>query len=68
MKRKYCSVHDSLYRGKPMTTFQVNDTVGAIVRDRPALSRLFEQDMHQHFHKENNVLFPRAIALEHTKA
>lgn len=51
-----------------MTTFQINDTVGAIVRDRPALSRLFEQDMHQHFHKENNVLFPRAIALEHTKA
>jgi regulator of cell morphogenesis and NO signaling len=24
----------------------------------------FEQDMHQHVHKENNVLFPRAIALE----
>lgn len=28
----------------------------------------FEQDMHQHVHKENNVLFPRAIALERTKA
>ncbi|PLZ94113.1 iron-sulfur cluster repair di-iron protein [Fischerella thermalis] len=28
----------------------------------------FEQDMHQHIHKENNVLFPRAITLEHTKA
>jgi regulator of cell morphogenesis and NO signaling len=27
----------------------------------------FEQDMHQHIHKENNVLFPRAIALEQTK-
>lgn len=35
----------------------------------------FEQDMHQHVHKENNVLFPRAIAygrsqttaLDHTK-
>jgi regulator of cell morphogenesis and NO signaling len=27
----------------------------------------FEQDMHQHVHKENNVLFPRAIALEQTK-
>jgi regulator of cell morphogenesis and NO signaling len=25
------------------TTFQINDTVGAIVRDHPALSRLFEQ-------------------------
>ncbi|MBD1846999.1 iron-sulfur cluster repair di-iron protein [Cyanobacteria bacterium FACHB-63] len=24
----------------------------------------FEQDMHQHVHKENNVLFPGAIALE----
>jgi regulator of cell morphogenesis and NO signaling len=28
----------------------------------------FEQDMHQHVHKENNVLFPRAIALEQQKA
>ncbi|WP_421658272.1 hypothetical protein [Leptothermofonsia sp. ETS-13] len=28
----------------------------------------FEQDIHQHIHKENNVLFPRAIALEHIKA
>jgi regulator of cell morphogenesis and NO signaling len=28
----------------------------------------FEQDMHQHIHKENNVLFPRAIALEYVKA
>jgi regulator of cell morphogenesis and NO signaling len=27
----------------------------------------FEQDMHQHVHKENNALFPRAIALEQTK-
>lgn len=26
-----------------MTTFQISDTVGAIVRDHPALSRLFEQ-------------------------
>jgi regulator of cell morphogenesis and NO signaling len=24
----------------------------------------FEHDMHQHIHKEDNVLFPRAIALE----
>jgi regulator of cell morphogenesis and NO signaling len=24
----------------------------------------FEQDMHQHVHKENNVLFPGAIAFE----
>jgi regulator of cell morphogenesis and NO signaling len=28
----------------------------------------FERDMHQHIHKENNVLFPRAIALEQAKA
>lgn len=27
----------------------------------------FEQDMHQHVHKENNVLFPKAIALEQLK-
>jgi regulator of cell morphogenesis and NO signaling len=23
-----------------------------------------ERDMHQHVHKENNILFPRAIAVE----
>jgi regulator of cell morphogenesis and NO signaling len=28
----------------------------------------FEQDMHQHIHKENNVLFPKAISLEKIKA
>jgi regulator of cell morphogenesis and NO signaling len=28
----------------------------------------FEQDMHEHVHKENNVLFPRAIALEQQRA
>ncbi len=26
--------------------------------------RQLEQDMHQHVHKENNILFPRAVALE----
>jgi len=30
------------------------------------LGRL-ELDMHQHVHKENNILFPRAIALERTR-
>jgi regulator of cell morphogenesis and NO signaling len=37
---------------------------------RATLSALadFEQDMHQHIHKENNVLFPAAIALEVAKA
>uniref|UniRef100_B8HL90 Hemerythrin-like domain-containing protein n=1 Tax=Cyanothece sp. (strain PCC 7425 / ATCC 29141) TaxID=395961 RepID=B8HL90_CYAP4 len=28
----------------------------------------FEQDMHQHIHKENNVLFPAAISLEQQKS
>ncbi len=26
--------------------------------------RAFEADLHQHIHLENNILFPRAIALE----
>ena len=26
--------------------------------------REFQQDLHQHIHLENNILFPRAIALE----
>ena len=25
----------------------------------------FERDLHQHVHLENNILFPKAIALEH---
>ncbi len=28
----------------------------------------FEQDLHQHIHLENNILFPKAIALEETMA
>ncbi|MBN8603261.1 MAG: iron-sulfur cluster repair di-iron protein [Planctomycetes bacterium] len=31
-----------------------------------SLARL-EADMHQHIHKENNVLFPKAIQLEHNR-
>jgi len=27
----------------------------------------FESDLHQHIHLENNILFPRAIAMEKTK-
>lgn len=30
--------------------------------------REFEQDLHQHIHLENNILFPRAIALEGSAA
>jgi len=30
--------------------------------------REFEQDLHQHIHLENNILFPRAIALEASAA
>ncbi len=30
--------------------------------------REFEQDLHQHIHLENNILFPRAIALETAQA
>jgi regulator of cell morphogenesis and NO signaling len=30
--------------------------------------REFEQDLHQHIHLENNILFPRAIALESSAA
>ena len=28
--------------------------------------RDFEADLHQHIHLENNILFPRAIAMEKT--
>ncbi len=27
----------------------------------------FEADLHQHIHLENNILFPRAIAMEHSR-
>jgi regulator of cell morphogenesis and NO signaling len=28
----------------------------------------FEEDLHQHIHLENNILFPRAIAMEKTNS
>jgi regulator of cell morphogenesis and NO signaling len=28
----------------------------------------FERDLHEHVHLENNVLFPKAVALEHGRA
>ena len=28
----------------------------------------FEADLHQHIHLENNILFPRAVEMEHTSA
>jgi regulator of cell morphogenesis and NO signaling len=30
--------------------------------------RDFEQDLHQHIHLENNILFPRALSMEHSAA
>ena len=37
---------------------------------RAALDGLaeLERDMHQHVHKENNILFPAAVALEQSSA
>jgi regulator of cell morphogenesis and NO signaling len=32
-----------------------------------AMLQEFEEDLHLHVHLENNILFPRAIALEHTE-
>ena len=29
--------------------------------------RQLERDMHRHVHKENSILFPRAIKLEQTR-
>jgi regulator of cell morphogenesis and NO signaling len=39
---------------------------GACTSFRTLYQRLatFEADLHQHIHLENNILFPRAIALE----
>ncbi len=51
-----------------MLTAAYTPPEGACFSYRTLYSALqeFEADLHQHIHLENNVLFPRAIALEHS--
>ena len=51
-------------RGSPVQDhFAVEDACPTFHAFYDAL-REFEQDLHQHIHLENNILFPRAIELE----
>jgi regulator of cell morphogenesis and NO signaling len=48
--------------------FAVPDDACASYRTLYAALENFEQDLHQHIHLENNVLFPRAIEMERSVA
>lgn len=67
--RRMESEHDSAGNGLETIRELTDDYAipqGACNSYRAMLSALeeLEQDLHQHIHKENNILFPRAISIE----
>lgn len=65
MEREHVSAGDALLQIRALTNdYQLPpyacDTVGALYDGL----RVLEADLHVHIHLENNILFPRAIALE----
>ena len=69
MEREHDGHGDALARIRELTD-NFTPPLGACNTFRAALDGLreLEADMHQHVHKENNVLFPRAIELERKPA
>lgn len=69
MEREHESAGDALRRIRSLTAdYAVPESACNTYRVMlDSLARL-EADMHQHVHKENNILFPAAIALERGKA
>ncbi len=65
MEHEHASAGDAIGRLRELTDGFTPDTE-ACNTHRALLAGLahFEADLHQHVHKENNVLFPRALTLE----
>jgi regulator of cell morphogenesis and NO signaling len=65
MEREHDDAGNALAQMRQLTN-DYTPPAGACNTYRAMLSSLaeLEADMHQHVHKENNILFPRAIALE----
>jgi len=67
--RMMCAEHDGA--GEALRTFRTITSEYKLPEDACASYRGlyealqgFEADLHQHIHLENNILFPRAIAME----
>lgn len=66
MEREHRDAADELQAIRELTNgYSAPDDGCTTYRVCMAELRRFEQDLHRHVHLENNVLFPRAIALEH---
>jgi regulator of cell morphogenesis and NO signaling len=65
MMREHADAGDALARIRTLTDdfTPPTDACNTFRATYDALHRL-EQDMHQHVHKENNILFPKAVRLE----
>ena len=66
MEREHRDAADELHEIRALThAYTAPDDGCATYRVCMAELENFERDLHRHVHLENNVLFPRAIALEH---
>jgi regulator of cell morphogenesis and NO signaling len=65
MMREHADAGDALARIRTLTDgfTPPPDACNTFRATYDALHRL-EQDMHEHVHKENNILFPKAVRLE----
>lgn len=65
MEHEHDSAGDALIRIRQLTS-NFQPPIYACLTFRALYERLerLEQDLHQHVHKENNILFPRALAIK----
>ena len=65
MEAEHRNAGDGLYAVRSLSNMYV-PPAGACTTYRVSFKELeqFERDLHQHVHLENNILFPKAIALE----
>jgi regulator of cell morphogenesis and NO signaling len=69
MEHEHDNAGDALSRIRTAThQYEVPDDACNTYRALLDGLHTLEMDMHQHVHKENNILFPRAIELEHTRS
>lgn len=68
MEMEHEQADSALVRLRELTDgFAIPDWACNSYRDLLDALEHFEQDLHEHIHKENNVLFPRALEMEQRK-
>lgn len=69
MENEHAGAGDALRRLRTLTDdYRVPDDACNAYRGLLETLQRLEADLHEHIHKENNILFPRAIELEQTLA